>query len=162
MALTTDAVWQCSWTFRDTDRNIGQATVCLPGATTAANVETFMGSMSTILQALSNATLVGWSYSKGAIDPDANVADEASDSERKGSFTFQDANGFQSTLTIPSIDNAKVVDRSNVIPLDDTDVAAYADAIITGLGGVAPTNVRGVSYSRVVKADKTHRRSSKG
>lgn len=164
MAITTDAYWQLGLTFQDRDKNTSQMQLLLPDAIVIADaVAAIDGTFGALVGALSDAVLVGYSFSRGGFDYAAVQAAETSDVERKGSFSFRADNGQVLRVTVPSIKNTLVVDGTNKINEADASVAAFIDYILNGIVGVlAPTTNAGGNPTQVINAVKTHRGSSKG
>lgn len=164
MAITTDAFWQLGLTFQDRDKNTSQMQLLLPDAIVIADaVAAIDGAFGALVGALSDAVLVGYSFSRGGYDYAAAIAPETSDVERKGSFSFRADNGQVLRVTVPSIKNTLVVDGTNKINESDAAVAAFIDYILNGVAGVlAPTTNAGGNPAQVINAVKTHRGSSRG
>lgn len=164
MAITTDAYWNLGLTFQDRDKNTSQMQLLLPDGIVIADVVAAIdGTFGALVGALSDAVLIGYSFSRGGFDYAAAQAPETSDVERKGSFSFRADNGQILRVTVPSIKNTLVVDGTNKINEADAAVAAFIDYVLNGVVGVlAPTTNAGGNPTQIVKAEKTHRGSSRG
>jgi hypothetical protein len=162
MALTLGTVWNVDVTLRDRDRNDGSISVHVPGATAEADLIDYVEDvLIPAVNALSDAEVIGYSIGKTASDPVAATPAEASDVERKGVFTFRDAEGFTVTVSVPSIMNTLVVDNTNQIQATGAP-ADFVTAMVTGADGVAASTRRGIDLTALAAAKKTHRKSSKG
>lgn len=164
MALVTNSYMEITLEIADRDLNKAKASVKLPAATTLAQATTFInGSLITLIQAISNGIVYGWSISLGAKETDPTVvAVEASDVQRKGSFRFRAANGTPVKLEVPSINNNFVVDFTNVLDPTATEVTDLVDLMVNGDGTVAPISNAGSSVAVFNGAFKIHRQSSAG
>jgi len=142
----------------DRDLNKSDVNFKIDPATTLAAAQTLVANAIAALDPITNGLIYGWSISLGAEETDpAVVAVEASDVQRKGQFKFTSDIGTPMRIEVPSIDNTKVVDFSNIISNADADVAAF----ITFYLANALTN-SGAGASQFNGAEKIHRKSSRG
>jgi len=149
----------------DRDRNKSNATIGLPSTVSIVDLITNLAAIEALVAGLSNANIVDGTISIDLRQSTAWApAAEASDVERKGVFTFAtDNDGSFGKIEIPSVDNTHVMDGSNLLRLDSAPVAAFI-AFMTGdtLGLGRPVNGPGHDITRLLKAYKLHRGSSKG
>jgi hypothetical protein len=168
MALVQNSVWSVSIGFRDRDKNLAAMGFYLPSALAFADAYAAAVAIATAADALSDATLESVSLNLGAYDSvaAATPAAEASDVERKGSFTFATANRqIKTRVEVPSIMNTLVVDGANVLDVDNPAVQTFITTMInTGLGANnSPVAVGGGSLTAIYGTPKKiHRGSSKG
>lgn len=164
MAITTSPYWNLGLSFQDRDKNVSQTQLLLPdGIVIADAVAAIDGTFGALVGALSDAVLVGYSFSRGGWDYAAAQAPESSDVERKGVFTVRADNGQVIRTSIPSIKNTLVVDGTNKINESDAAVAAFISYLLGGVAGVlAPTSNAGGNPTQLINAYKMHRGSSKG
>lgn len=156
MALVFGA-WSIDFRYRDADNNTSTFTIYANEAATFADVETFAGAMRAAVEPLTDAVLTGYSITRNVIEDAPAAAPETSDVERKGYFLARLGDTRSTSVSIPSIDNALVVNGTNVIDLSNVAVAAFVAAWeATGVDRV------GVDLVRVEKAEKRHRGSTKG
>lgn len=165
MAFTANGTTKMIFTFEDRDKNTSRLTLYVPGLALVEDVAAWAtGAGATLLQALSNALITDISINQNFKQDTYVQPVEASDVERKGTFTFGDGIG-TSTFNIPSFINEKVVDNTQIINTADTAVAAFIAAMIdAGLfDAYGLANYRGEQLIELVNAPKkTHRGSSKG
>jgi hypothetical protein len=164
MAITTSPYWNLSLTFKDLDTNTSQMQFLLPDTVVLDDVVAAIdGAFGALVSPLSDAVLVGYSLSRGGTDYAAPDAAETSDVERKGVFTFKADNGQVLRVSVPSIKNSLVINKTNIINTGDTAVAAFIAFITGGILGVGqPVTNGGGSAAQLLKAEKTHVQSSKG
>lgn len=163
MALTADNYLTVTVTMQDLNLNKSDISVKLPAATTLAQAQAFLATLVTALDAISNAIVRATSISISSKETDPAVAAvEASDVERKGLFSFAAANNTPLSLQVPSIDTNFVINFTNLIDREATEVAAFIDLIVNGNGTVAPVSNAGSSVAIFRNAKQIHRGSSKG
>lgn len=164
MALVLSPVYNVSITLIDLDWNTSSMTVHVPAASVIGTVETFVtGTLIPAIQGISNAVVKAWSISRTAID-NAAVADapEESDVERKGVFSFRAADGSAYVISVPSLLNSLVTDRTNLIITSDGLVTDFTDALTAGIAGSLPSTYLGSDIVRLDHARKMHRGSRRG
>lgn len=167
MAITLDAVALVSISVTDRDLNTRQFSFPVSSGETFADIQTFVtGSVIPAVDALVNGIVTGYSVNFSADDVVVvnTDADEASDVERKGVFQFIAANKAISKIEIPSIDNAFVIDGTNLLNLQAPEVQALRDLWVpTGTPAVQPVTMTGSSFVNLYDIPhKIHRKSSKG
>lgn len=164
MALTLAPTYSINVSLIDRDWNTSNMSVNVPATAAIATVETYVtGTLLPAIQGLSNAVIKSWSISRNAVD-NAVVADaeEPSDVERKGVFSFRAADGSASIVSVPSIINEVVIDRTNLIDIGDALVVAFLDAMTTGITGAVPSSYLASDIVRIDHARKHHRGSRSG
>lgn len=116
------------------------------------------------IQGVSDAVVVGWSFSRQAVDPVPALAPESAEVQRKGVFSMQTDNGFTTHCSVPSIRNSLVIDRTNKINLADAAVVAFTNILtgVTLIGTAQVVSNRDENVVRVLDAEKRHKADSKG
>jgi len=116
------------------------------------------------LAGISDAVVVGWTLTRQAVDSAPADPGEASDVERKGVFSALTDNGHTVTVSVPSIKNTLVIDRTNQINLADALVIAFTNILdgTTLLDTAFMVSNRDEPVIEVIKGEKHHRASSKG
>jgi phospholipase/lecithinase/hemolysin len=165
MAITQNPYWTVNVSFQDRDMNKGSVQLYVAASVLVADLISSLGStIIPAIQALSDATVTGWSISRTAQENAPSLAAETSDVERKGVFTFRGANNRPVTMQVPSIKNTLVVDRTNQINTADPVVTAFTEMVTNGtiLGLTRPVTVTGSDVTVFVNAEKRHRGSARG
>jgi len=133
-----------------------------------ADLTDFLAAIPTVVVAalagISDAVVVGWTLTRQAVDAAPALAAETSDVERKGVFSLLTDNGHTVTVSVPSIKNTLVIDRTNQINLADALVIAFTNILtgVTLLDTAFMVSNRDEAVETVIKGEKTHRGSSKG
>lgn len=164
MALALQPTYNVTITLQDRDWNKSSMSLHLPVGAALATVETFItGTLIPAIQGITNAVVLSWSVTRHAID-NAVVADaeEASDVERKGVFSFRAADGSAYVVSVPSLINDVVIDRTNLIDIGDALVVAFLDAMTAGITGALPSTYLASDLVRIDHARKMHRGSRRG
>ncbi len=164
MALTLQPAYNVTVSLVDRDRNVSSMTMHIDAASDIADIETAVtGTIIPAILGVSDALVKSWSITRQAVDDTAAAdAPETSDVERKGVFSFRAADGAPYVVNVPSILNTKVIDRTNLINIADTAVAAFIAAIVTGGTGAAPSSYLGSDIVLLDHARKMHRGSRRG
>lgn len=168
MALASTPNWEVSVTVADRDKNLRTFGFNLPSALTFAAATAAAEAIITAAATLINGVVVRYGMLGGKYETSypGTLPPEESDTERKGVFVFNTTVfGQHVKVELPSIDNAYVVDGSNIIDQADADVAAFVAAMIdTGLGaGNSPVSATGADITGLFGAPKKmHRKSGKG
>lgn len=164
MAMVVSPVFDVTVSLVDRDRNVSTITTHIPTASDIADIEAAI--TSTLIPALtgiSDALVKSWSITRSAVDDTAaSDAPETSDVERKGVFSFRADDGSAYVINVPSIKNTVVIDRTNLINIADTGVAAFIAAIVTGGTGAAPSSYLSSDIVLLDHARKMHRGSRHG
>lgn len=165
MALVNDVTMSLTLTMMDRDRNVSTISMNIVNGGLLAVIETAI--ISTIIpavQALSDASCIGWSLTTGSRDHTPAVAPESSDVERKGVFSFRALDGSMVHMAIPSIKNTLVIDETNIIDRTAGVVVTFVNMVLDGtiLGIAHPVTYLGSDIVSLVKGRKTHRGSSVG
>ena len=165
MALVQQPTYNVTLSLVDRDRNVGSMSVHIPTTSLIGAVETWVtGTLIPAVQGISNAVVKAWTINTSAVDDAAvALAVEAADVERKGVFSFRAADGSAYVVSVPSIDNTKIIDETNIINKADAAVIAFRDAILN-TGGLLITASTYLASDLIMldKAVKTHRGSSRG
>lgn len=165
MALFQNPFYTITVNFQDRDLNVGSTQIYVGNNVLVSEIITALDNIFVPgVTALSDATYIGWSISRGAVETTPALAPETSDVERKGIFTFVGANNRPVTMQIPSIKNTLVVDRTNKINATDAAVVAFTNLMVDGavMGLARPVTVTGADIVRFKDAYKAHRGSSQG
>jgi hypothetical protein len=164
MALTLAPVYNVTITLIDRDWNTSTMTTHFPASEAIATVETFVtGTLIPAILGISSAVVKQWSITRLANDLSVPAdAPEESDVERKGVFSFRAADGSAYVVNVPSLINDVVIDRTNLIDIGDTLVAAFTDAMITGATGSLPSSYLASDLIQLDHARKKHRGSPRG
>lgn len=165
MALVERSYQTLTLTLRDRDLNTSQVELRFSAL---LDLTDFLTAIPTVVVAalagISDAVVVSWTLTRQAVDAVPADALETSDVERKGVFSLLTDNGHTVTVSVPSIKNTLVIDRTNQINLADALVIAFTD-ILTGetlLDTAFMVSNRDEAVVTVIKGEKTHRGSSKG
>lgn len=140
MALALAPYYQAAITFMDKDRNKSTVKLKYLSATPFDDIQTSLDTLVGLMVPLSNAKIIGYTLSSVFRDTDFLLTDipEAADVERKAVIVMEASNGQISKLELPSIDNAFVIDGSNVVNDQNATVLAFLGALLTG--NVGPDN----------------------
>lgn len=165
MAFVQRPVFGINFTFEDRDKNKSTVGLYVDTSNTMLELEAAIGGYyRPNLVALSDATLVSYSVTTVWEETAVALAPETADVERKGVFSFRAANGAPFVMSVPSIRNSLIVDRSKIINATDADVAAFiANMLSSGPLAIArPRTYLGSDLSSFTKAEKHHRGSTRG
>jgi hypothetical protein len=158
MAFVLKPTITIEFSFRDNDGARSTTEVLLPSGTTAAAAVTFAAAIRPLIQALSDAVIVGMNIILGYVE-NAIPTIPSSDVENKGVFTFNAANGIKSSISIPSILEAALQTNNRDIDQANTDVDDFVTAMTAGLSGTVPCNLSASDLVTVRDAYKQNRRS---
>lgn len=166
MALVEAPVKTINLTLQDRNNNKGTLTMYTPAVVVSEDVTTFItDTLIPNVEALSNATVIGWSIVQSARDDVTDNTDLASDVERKLSISFATSDQSTMNLEVPSVRQSLVIKDTNVIDTGNAAVLAFINMILdTGLfDAYGMGNFRGASLVAVKSPPKqTHRHSNKG
>jgi hypothetical protein len=165
MALVRSPVYTITVTMEDRDKNTSTVQFHCDIQNTIAEIVTAIDDFFVIwLQGLSNAIVKSWTISTTAEEDQDVLAPEESDVQRKGVFSFTAANGASYVVSVPSIKNTLVVDRTNVINTADPFVSSFTSGVLSSgpLALVRPRTYLGSDIRRLEKAVKHHRGSRRG
>ncbi len=150
----------------DRDKNRSGVTLYYPSDTELTELVAIVAGAEAAIGLISNANIVGASINLPLVQNTINVtAPEESDVERKGVFSFATTNpASYAKIEIPSVDNALVVDGTNVLDASSAAVAAVIALFRFGVPGFAAPATNGVGFdiTDFRSAYKRHRRSGKG
>lgn len=164
MALVLQPTYNVTLSLVDRDRNVSSMSLHVPDTADIADVEAaVVASLIPAVQGISSAIVKSWSVSHSAVD-DAAASDapEESDVERKGVFSFRAADGSAYTISVPSLKNTLVIDRTNLINTGDALTIAFLTAMITGGTGAPPSTYLASDLIQLDHARKMHRGSRRG
>jgi len=164
MAFVADPYFTFTVSFIDRDGNTGSTSMKIADTVAAADiVDAFDTTIAAGIGAMSDAVVTGYTLTQSSQDPAYATPAEASDVERKGTFSFRDSGNNPVVVSIPSVKNTLVVDGTQVINTADTAVSTFVNLFITGvLGAVRPISHAGLDVVRLKSAKKVHHKSSKG
>ena len=165
MAFVRRPVWGLNFTVKDRDSNTSTLGFFVDSVNTVLEMETAVADFYLPdLQALTDGSIVSWGLTSVWEDAAAALAPETSDVERKGVFSFRAANRAAFTMSVPSIKNSLVIDRTNLINPVDTAVSKFiSDMLSSGLLAlVRPRTYLGSDIASFEKAEKHHRGSTRG
>ena len=142
----------------DRDGNLGSTTFHFPNTLTVVDLVAAAVQAETAINLLTSGEVAGGSISIPLVrSTPMPIPGEASDVERKGVFVFNTTNPASlGKIEIPSIDNARVLDGTNII---DSIQSAAVVAALTGLNAM---NGVGFDLVSLRSAYKSHRRSRRG
>lgn len=165
MALTERSYQTLTLNLRDRDLN--NASVEMRFSALLDLTDFLLAIPTTVVAALagiSDAVVTSWTLTRQAVDPVAGLAAETSDVERKGVFSLLTDNGHTVVVSVPSIRNTMVIDRTNQINLADAAVIAFTNILtgVTLLDTAFMVSNRDEAVETVIKGEKVHRGSSKG
>lgn len=164
MALVIQPIYNVTLSLVDRDRNVSSMTLHVPTSYDIGNIEAaVVTTLIPAVQGISSAIVKSWSVSHSAVD-DAAASDapEESDVERKGVFSFRADDGSAYTVSVPSLKNTVVIDRTNLINTGDALVLAFMAAMITGGVDAPPSTYLGSDLIQLDHARKMHRGSRRG
>lgn len=165
MAFNRRPVWGLNFTMEDRDKNTSTLGFFVDSVNTVLEMETAVTTYYLPdLQALTDAKIKSWGLTSVWENDSTALAPETADVERKGVFSFRAANRAAFTISVPSILNTVVIDRSNIINPADTAVAKFvSDMLSSGLLAlVRPRTYLGSDIASFEKAEKHHRGSTRG
>jgi len=135
-----------------------------PYSTDIAVLQQFAWSTAELIDPLIKGAIVNIGISGSVEFSDATLKETAltgSDVEEGAYFGFKSADQFISGFTIPTWDEAFVVDASDLIDIVDPDVDALVDRITAGqtvgLTNVSPSDSRGSDLEVLVTAKESFR-----
>ena len=166
MAFVQELATRIVYAFRDLDGNTSTLTLYAPDTVLGEDIQTWAeGTGYAAILAMTNASITGYSIITQVKQDAPQLAVEASDVERKGTFTYPVQGGGSSTFNVPSVKNELVVDGTQVLDPDNAAVIAFhammEDTGLFDLVGLG--NFRGDKLlPHIAAAKKTHRTSSKG
>lgn len=150
--------WGIIYSFRDAKGETSTTELRLPAATTQVRVVDFAGQMATLINSLTTGviTRVGVVLDVSLPGGLRTTPDLDSDVEEGGRFQFGTSGGFYTSMRIPTFDETLVSAGSDAIDTEDSDVAAFVNAMVAGLttsGAVTqPSDTRGEDVVSLVSA----------
>jgi hypothetical protein len=154
-----------TFTYQDDDLAISRTSVPFPGATTLAAGKAYADAYVALLAPVTDCALTGYSVTQDFYDDTFPLAAAGSDVEDKGVLIIRTVANTIKTLTWPGIVESVLVNSisppGTFIDLANADVAALVAALITGIGGTAPSNGRGDDLRSVKEAYKKNTASIK-
>lgn len=162
MAMVSEGK-RLSMTYQDDDLAEATHTVDFPAATTPAAVATYANAYAALMDPLSDCVLKGYTVLERFYDDTYPLAAAGSDVEDKGVLKIRTQNNRIKTFSWPGIVESALLATISppgvYIDLANAAVAALVAALITGLGGTAPSNDRGDDFLSVVEAYKKNTKS---
>lgn len=154
-----------TFSYQDDDLAISRTTVPFPAATTLAAGNTYAAAYVALLDPVTDCALIGYSVTQEYYDDAFPAAAAGSDVEDKGVLIIRTAANTIKTLSWPGIVESVLLNNitppGTYIDLANADVAALVAALVTGIGGTAPSNGRGDDLRSVKEAYKKNTASIK-
>jgi hypothetical protein len=119
----------------DSDATEASHSIGLTWTTSLSTAAAFAAAYGAVIQAVSEAAIHTINLHIPYIDP---MPTPGGDAWNVGVFIFRDSGGNLWDCAIPGIAASTLLPDGLTIDQANPDVAAFVDAIITGLGGVAP------------------------
>lgn len=164
MAIVNGNV-SATFSYQDDDLAISRTSVPFPAATTLVQGKAFADAYVALIDPVSDCALVGYSVTQDYYDDTYPVAAPGSDVEDKGVLIIRTAANTIKTLTWPGIVESVLLNSisppGTFIDLANVNVAALVAALVTGIGGTAPSNGRGDDLRSVKEAYKKNTASIK-
>lgn len=152
-----------SMQYQDDDLAEAAHTVDFPAATTLAAIQTYATAYAALLDPVTDCVLKGYTVLEHFFDDTYPLAVAGSDVEDKGILKIRTANNRVKTFSWPGIVETVLLNTISppgvYIDLANAAVAALVSALITGIGGTAPSNDRGEDFLSVVEAFKKNTQS---
>lgn len=136
----------------DAKNETSNTEVNLPGSVAFADVVIFASQMALLINPLITGaiTRIGVVFSVTLPGGLRAAATSGSDVEEGARFQFRTLNGFFTAMRLPTFNEANISSSSRAVDLDDTDVAAYRAAMVSGInltaaggsGTISPTDKR--------------------
>lgn len=152
MPLEPGGVIGVSLTIQDYTNEKSDATVYWPDGLSLDGLAAEVANLEAIIAALTDGFIVGGTITQKLIQntPFGAGPPNTSDVNRKGIFTFRNANGTSNKYEIPSLDRALLARGSNNLDPANAAVAAYVSMMISGgLGGLVGQPVSGAGLDLV-------------
>lgn len=164
MALERAPVYNITFTLEDLDGNQSSfSTHALTQNTIAEMTADVDLRYLPAIRGISNAVIRRVSYTTYYEEVDeAVVAGEASDVQRKGNFNYVADNRGKVFIEVPSLNNAVVIDGTNIINVSSGAGQTFNDLMLGGGFVTRPVSYLGADINRLLRAYKGHRASSKG
>lgn len=123
------------YSIQDEKGKVSTTEVKLPGATAYADVQIFAAQMAPLIDALVTGGITRIGITENVALPAGLTTAPAanSDVEEGGKFQFRTDGGYFTGLRLPTFDESLVNTGSRDINLEDTDVAAFVNAMKTGI-----------------------------
>jgi len=118
----------------------------VPNSTALADVIDFATGMIPLVLALitGGLTHIGIAFDiSDILSAGDDTAAATSDVEEGARFQFITNGGYDTALRLPTFDEAKIVAGTRLVNQADAAVIAFNLAMLTGIGGVVPTDTRG-------------------
>lgn len=164
MAMVAGKI-QLSLTYQDDDLATSRTSVDFPAGTALAAVQTFATAYAALVDPVTDCALIGYSVNQEYYDDAYPVAAAGSDVEDKGVLIIRTVGNAIKTMSWPGVLESVLVNSisppGTYIDLANVGVAALVSALITGIGGTAPTNGRGDDLRSVKEAYKKNTSSLK-
>lgn len=145
-------------TYEDSNGDTGNVSLYCPAGTAPADIDANIGAVQTVVDALSLGQCIRYGYAS-RYEEDAYTMPTAAmgQAEDKGVFTFRTDHNKNVSVSIPSFEQAKCFDGTEVgfadagtiIDLQDPDVAAWVTGCQTGFGPLVPS-ARSTAYGDII------------
>lgn len=164
MAMVAGKI-QLSLTYQDDDLATSRTSVDFPAGTPLADVQAYAAAYAALVDPVTDCALIGYSVNQEYYDDTYPVAAAGSDVEDKGVLVIRTVGNAIKTMSWPGVLESVLVNTisppGTYIDLSNVAVAALVSALITGIGGTAPTNGRGDDLRSVKEAYKKNTSSLK-
>lgn len=180
MDVNYQKIWTITYLFRDGGKGKSTCTVHFPATAIDPNdpdpnptpepiliqaVKDWAEEMAELLEDMTEAGIEWYTLTLKALNNDYEKPDKDVDVEEKGEFIFQVEGGWQTSVSVPGLDETMLDEDGETI---DTSVTAVrANAFINkmvdpwGPDLYEPCDRRGFDIVRFVEANKVHSRSQK-
>lgn len=164
MAMVAGQI-QLSLSYQDDDLAIARTSVNFPAGTSLADVQSYAAAYAALVDPVTDCALVGYNINQEYYDDTYPTAAAGSDVEDKGVLVIRTVNNNTKTMTWPGVVESVLLNTitppGTYIDLANVAVAALVSALVTGIGGTAPSNSRGDDLRSVKEAFKKNTSSLK-
>lgn len=164
MAIVAGPI-KLSLSYQDDDLTIARTSVDFPAGTTLAAVQTYASNYAALVAPVTDCALIGYNVNQEYYDDTYPVAAAGSDVEDKGILVIRTVGNHFKQMSWPGIIESVLLNTitppGTFIDLANAAVAALVAALITGIGGTAPSNNRGDDLRSVKEAYKKNTSSQK-
>lgn len=154
-----------SLSYQDDDLAIARTSVNFPVGTTLAAVQTYATAYAALVAPLTDCALIGYSINQEYYDDAFPTAGAGSDVEDKGVLVIRTVGNAIKTMSWPGVLESVLVNTisppGTYVDLANVAVSALVSALITGIGGTAPSSSRGDDFRSVKEAYKKNTYSQK-
>lgn len=151
--------------YKDDDLAQSRSSIDFPPGTTPAAVQTYASAYVALVAPVTDCALMGYTITEDFYDDTYPTPAAQSDVEDKGVLVIRTVNNKTRQFTWPGVLESVLVNTisppGTFINLAHVAVAALVSALITGIGGTAPSTDIGSDFLSVVEAFKRNRSSLK-